>query len=132
MKNIQILVTLKAQVETADFMMEDLATCIDVEDVDLDELISEEDEDVLALLEQFKKIDCTLNMLTEDLRSSLCNEGFDCESYSTWVSELCYDLMRLTGLIETFEEAHKILELYISETIRGYRILTQDGYGTQE
>lgn len=132
MKNIQILVTLKAQVETADFMVEDLATCIDVEDVDLDELISEKDEDVLALLEQFKKIDCTLNMLTEDLRSSLCNEGFDCESYSTWVSELNYDLMRLTGLIETFEEAHKILELYISETIRGYRILTQDGYGTQE
>ena len=118
MKNIQILVTLKAQVETADFMMEDLATCIDVEDVDLDELISEKDEDVLALLEQFKKIDCTLNMLTEDLRSSLCNEGFDCESYSTWVSELCYDLMRLTGLIETFEEAHKVLELYISETIK--------------
>lgn len=132
MKNIQILVTLKAQVETADFMMEDLATCIDVEDVELDELISEKDEDVLALFEQFKKVDCTLNMLTEDLRSSLCNEGFDCESYSTWVSELCYDLMRLTGLIETFEEAHKILELYISETIRGYRILTQDGYGTQE
>ena len=132
MKNIQILVTLKAQVETAYFMMDDLATCIDVEDVDLDELISEKDEDVLALLEQFKKIDCTLNVLTEDLRSSLCNEGFDCESYSTWVSELCYDLMRLTGLIETFEEAHKVLELYISETIRGYRILTQDGYGTQE
>ena len=132
MKNIQILVTLKAQMETADFMMEDLATFIDVEDVELDELISEKDEDVLALLEQFKKIDCTLNMLTEDLRSSLCNEGFDCESYSTWVSELCYDLMRLTGLIETFEEAHKVLELYISETIRGYRILTQDGYGTQE
>lgn len=132
MKNIQILVTLKTQVETADFMMEDLATCIDVEDVDLDELISEKDEDVLALLEQFNKIDCTLNMLTEDLRSSLCNEGFDCESYSTWVSELCYDLMRLTGLIETFEKAHKVLELYISETIRGYRILTQDGYGTQE
>ena len=132
MKNIQILVTLKAQVETADFMMEDLATFIDVEDVELDELISEKDEDVLALLEQFKKIDCTLNMLTEDLRGSLCNEGFDCESYSTWVSELCYDLMRLTGLIETFEEAHKVLELYISETIRGYRILTQDGYGTQE
>ena len=132
MKNIQIIVTLKAQVETADFMMEDLATCIDVEDVELDELISEKDEDVLALFEQFKKIDCTLNMLTEDLRSSLCNEGFDCESYSTWVSELCYDLMRLTGLIETFEEAHKVLELYISETIRGYRILTQDGYGTQE
>lgn len=132
MKNIQILVTLKAQVETADFMMEDLATCIDVDDVELDELISEKDEDVLAILEQFKKIDCTLNMLTEDLRSSLCNEGFDCESYSTWVSELCYDLMRLTGLIETFEEAHKVLELYISETIRGYRILTQDGYGTQE
>ena len=132
MKNIQILVTLKAQVETADFMMEDLATCIDVEDVELDELISEKDEDILALFEQFKKVDCTLNMLTEDLRSSLCNEGFDCESYSTWVSELCYDLMRLTGLIETFEEAHKVLELYISETIRGYRILTQDGYGTQE
>lgn len=132
MKNIQILVTLKAQVKTADFMMEDLATCIDVEDVELDELISEKDEDVLALFEQFKKVDCTLNMLTEDLRSSLCNEGFDCESYSTWVSELCYDLMRLTGLIETFEEAHKTLELYISETIRGYRIMTQDGYGTQE
>lgn len=132
MKNIEILVTLKAQVETADFMMEDLAAYINVDDVELDELISEGDGDVLDLLEQLKQIDDSLHMLTEDLRGSLCNEGFDCESYSIWVSKLDYDLMRLTGLIETFEEAHKILELYISETIRGYRILTQDGYGTQE
>lgn len=132
MKNIQILAALKEQLETADFMMEDLAVCMSVDDAELDELISEGDEDVLELLEQLKQIDDSLHMLTEDLRGSLCNEGFDCESYSTWVSELDYDLMRLTGLIETFEEAHKVLQLYISETIRGYRILTQDGYGTQE
>ena len=132
MKNIQILVTLKAQVETADFMMEDLATRMELENIELDELISKEDEDIYGLLEQIDNINTSICMLTEDLRGSLCNEGFDCESYSTWVCELCYDLMRLTGLIETFEEAHKILELYISETIRGYRILTQDGYGTQE
>lgn len=132
MKNIQILVTLKEQVETADFMMEDLAVCMSVDDAELDELILEGDEDVLELLEQLKQIDDSLHMLTEELRGSLCNEGFDCESYSTWVSELDYDFMRLTGLIETFEEAHKVLQLYISETIRGYRILTQDGYGTQE
>lgn len=132
MKNIEILVILKEKVETANFMIEDLATAMNLEDVELDELISEKDEDVLELVEQFVKIDCSLNMLTEDLRSSMCNEGFDCESYSTWVSELQYDLMRLTGLIETFEEAHEALELYISETIRGYRILTQDGYGTKE
>ena len=132
MKNIKILATLKEQVETVDFMMEDLAVCVSVNDAELAELISEGDEDVLELIEQFKKIDCSLHMLTEDLRGSLCNEGFDCELYSTWISELCYDLMRLTGLIETFEEAHKALQRYISETIRGYRILTQDGYGTQE
>ena len=98
MKNIQILVTLKAQVETADFMMDDLATCIDVEDVDLDELISEKDEDVIAILEQFKKIDCTLNMLTEDLRSSLCiksrqrknNIGFPQGSNGAWKQYAVY------------------------------------------
>lgn len=132
MKNIEIILRLKEQAETADFMMEDLSIALSVDDVELDELISEGSEDVIALVDQFVKINATLHMMTEDLRGSLCNEGFDCEAYATWVSELRYDLMRLTGLIETFEEAHKVLELYISETIRGYRILTQDGYGTKE
>lgn len=132
MKNIEIILKLKEQAETADFMMEDLSIALSVDDVELDELISEGSEDVIELVDQFVKINATLHMMTEDLRGSLCNEGFDCEAYATWVSELRYDLMRLTGLIETFEEAHKVLELYISETIRGYRILTQDGYGTKE
>ena len=47
-------------------------------------------------------------------------------------NEIEYDPMRMTGLIETFEKAHKILEFYISETLRGYRILTQDGYDVKE
>ena len=58
MKNIKILATLKEQVETVDFMMEDLAVCVSVDDAELAELISEGDEDVLELIEQFKKIDC--------------------------------------------------------------------------
>lgn len=53
MKNIKILATLKEQVETVDFMMEDLAVCVSVDDAELAELISEGDEDVLELIEQF-------------------------------------------------------------------------------
>ena len=39
MKNIKILATLKEQVETVDFMMEDLAVCVSVDDAELAELI---------------------------------------------------------------------------------------------
>lgn len=38
MKNIKILATLKEQVETVDFMMEDLAVCVSVDDAELAEL----------------------------------------------------------------------------------------------
>lgn len=132
MKNIQILVLINEKVQKADFMMEDIATRMELEQVELDELISNDDDDIYELFEQIDEINVGLNMLSEDMRGSICNEGFDCEDYARWCNEIEYDPMRMTGLIETFEKAHKVLEFYISETLRGYRILTQDGYDVKE
>lgn len=130
-KNIEILILLNEMVKRADFMMEDIATELEVENIELSELVDEEDENIYELFEQLGKINGELSMLTEELRGSMCSEGFDCEDYARWCSEIEYEPMRITGLFETFEEVHRVLELYISETVRGYRILTQDGYVPQ-
>ena len=85
MKNIQILVLINEKIQKADFMMEDIATRLELEQVELDELISNDDDDIYELFEQIDEINVGLNMLSEDMRGSICNEGFDCEDYARCV-----------------------------------------------
>ena len=56
------------------------------------------------------------------------NDGFDPDDYKFWNACLIHSPYNLEGLIETFEGALETLELYILETVRGYKILTQLAY----
>lgn len=140
MKNIEILVAIKSNINLANFMMDDIEERVNVDKTALDALISAEDEDIYALFEVIGNIGSFINMLTEDLRqsmgSAMCeinsDEGYDCDCYYVWCEKLKYNPHKFVGLFESFEAIHNAMLIYIDETIRGYRILTQDGYGTQE
>ena len=55
----------------------------------------------------------------------MLNEGFDIDEYNEWTSSLMYNQYNLEGMLETIENALEILEVYILETMRGYRMLRQ-------
>ena len=140
MKNIDILMELKKQLNAANFIMDDIEVEIETDDVELDELISEEDELIYELFETINDINQMLNMLTVDLRQAMSDEikantdekNFECETYGTWCEMISHEPMKMVGLIDSFAAVHNGMLDFIAETIRGFRILTQDGYGTQE
>ena len=101
---------------------------IDVNDAELFDLIKDGDKRVIAIMNTIADIAQNLGLLTEDIKASMLNEGFDVDDYNEWTSSLAYNQYNLEGMLETFENALEVLEVYILETIRGYRILTQFAY----
>ena len=83
---------------------------------------------IVSILNAINDIDKLLDSLTEDLRSSMVNDGFDPDDYKYWNACLVHSPYNLEGLLETFEGALETLELYILETVKGYKILTQLAY----
>ena len=57
--------------------------------------------------------------------STLVKNGDDLK---VWNAALILNPLNIEGLLETFEGAMDTLELYLIETIKGYRILTQLAY----
>ena len=101
---------------------------IDVNDAELFDLIKDGDKRVIDIMNTIADIAQNLGLLTEDIKASMLNEGFDVDDYNEWTSSLAYNKYNLEGMLETFENALEVLEVYILETIRGYRILTQFAY----
>jgi len=126
--NIEVLMNIRALITRYNFMIDDLSVRCELEDNPLDEMIAKGDEDIVDLLNVINDIDKLIGALTEDLRESMQNEGFDWLDYCNWNLRLTHNPMSLVGLIETFTEALKQLDFYIIETIRGYKILTQPAY----
>lgn len=126
--NIEILMNIRALITRYNFMIDDLSVRCELEDTPLDEMIAKGDEDIVDLLNVINDIDKLIGALTEDLRESMQNEGFDWLDYCNWNLRLTHNPLSLVGLIETFTEALKQLDFYIIETMRGYKILTQPAY----
>lgn len=126
--NIEVLMNIRALVARYNFIVDDLMVRCEMEKTPLDEMIVKGDDDIIDLLNVINDIDKLLGALTEDLRDSMQNEGFDWLDYCNWNLRLTHNPLSLVGLIETFTEALKQLDFYIIETIRGYKILTQPAY----
>ena len=97
-------------------------------DTEFSDLIESPCQEMCDILNAINDIDKLLDSLTEDLRGSMVNDGFDPDDYKFWNACLIHSPYNLEGLIETFEGAIETLELYILETVRGYKILTQLAY----
>lgn len=127
-RNIDILVEIQKKIYTFKFASDDISVAIDVNDAELFDLIKDGDKRVITIMDTIADIAQNLGLLTEDIKASMLNEGFDVDDYNEWTSSLAYNKYNLEGMLETFENALEILEVYILETIRGYRILTQFAY----
>ena len=127
-RNIDILIKLKEYVDRYEFMFDEVSVKSEIEKKPLDEMITVCDEDVFALFHMICNIDKSLIALTEDVSDTILHAGLDCNDYVKWSNHIKHNPMIFTGLYETINEAHKILEAYLDETFRGYKILTQPAY----
>ena len=127
-RNIDILVEIQRRIYKFKFTSDDISVAIDVNDAELFDLIKDGDKRVIDIMNTIADIAQNLGLLTEDIKASMLNEGFDVDDYNEWTSSLAYNKYNLEGMLETFENALEVLEVYILETIRGYRILTQFAY----
>lgn len=127
-RNIDILVEIQKRIYKFKFASDDISVAIDVNDTELFDLIKDGDKRVITIMDTIADIAKNLGLLTEDIKASMLNEGFDVDDYNEWTSSLAYNKYNLEGMLETFENALEVLEVYILETIRGYRILTQFAY----
>ena len=124
-RNIDILVEIQRRIYKFKFTSDDISVAIDVNDTELFDLIKDGDKRVIDIMNTIADIAQNLGLLTEDIKSSMLNEGFDVDDYNEWTSSLAYNKYTLEGMLETFENALEILEVYILETMRGYRMLRQ-------
>ena len=127
-RNIDILIEIQIKIYRFKFAADDISVAIDVNDAELSDLIKGGDKRVIDIMSTIADIAQNLGLLTEDIKASMLNEGFDVDDYNEWTSSLAYNKYNLEGMLETFENALEVLEVYILETIRGYRILTQFAY----
>lgn len=124
-RNIDILVEIQRKIYRFKFAADDISVAIDVNDAELSDLIKGGNKSTVVLMNMIVGITGCLDLLTEDIKVSMLNEGFDVDDYNEWTSSLAYNKYTLEGMLETFENALEILEVYILETMRGYRMLRQ-------
>ena len=124
-RNIDILIEIQRRIYKFKFTSDDISVAIDVNDAELFDLIKDGDKRVITIMDTIADIAKNLGLLTEDIKASMLNEGFDVDDYNEWTSSLAYNKYNLEGMLETIENALEVLEVYILETMRGYRMLRQ-------
>lgn len=127
-RNIDILIEIQDRIHKFRILDDVIAVMLEDKDTEFSDLIETPCQEMCDILNAINDIDKLLDSLTEDLRGSMVNDGFDHDDYKFWNACLIHSPYNLEGLIETFEGALETLELYILETIRGYKILTQLAY----
>lgn len=127
-RNIDILIEIQDRIHKFRILDDVIAVMLEDKDTEFSDLIETPCQEMCDILNAINDIDKLLNSLTEDLRGSMVNDGFDPDDYKFQNACLIHSPYNLEGLIETFEGALETLELYILETIRGYKILTQLAY----
>ena len=127
-RNIDILYTMQDRVRKFKFYVEELSIVTDVEETEISTLVQKGDDLMIGLLNSINDVDKFLDSLTEDIKDTMLSAGFDSDDFKVWNAALILNPLNIEGLLETFEGAMDTLELYLIETIKGYRILTQLAY----
>lgn len=127
-RNIDILLEMQDRVRKFKFHVEELSIVTDVEETEISTLVKNGDDLMIGLLNSINDVDKFLDSLTEDIKDTMLSAGFDSDDFKVWNAALILNPLNIEGLLETFEGAMDTLELYLIETIKGYRILTQLAY----
>ena len=112
-RNIDILVEIQRRIYKFKFTSDDISVAIDVNDAELFDLIKDGDKRVIDIMNTIADIAQNLGLLTEDIKASMLNEGFDIDDFNEWSAKLIYNPFSIEGMLETFENALEVLEVYI-------------------
>jgi len=124
-RNIEILFEIKSKIHQFNFLTDEISQFLDIEDTEISDMIEESQEEIYDLLVVIKDIDLMLDSLTEDIKEMMRSQGFDSDDFKVWNEKIRHNKYSLEGLLETFENSLQILELFVLETVRGYKILNQ-------
>lgn len=127
-RNIDILKEIQKNIRGFRVMSENIDITASVEDMELVDMINDGRQEVTDIIGIIGSIAGKLDILTEDIRNAMCNDGFDCDDYAMWNSYISDNPYELEGLLEFVEEALKILDFFILESLKGYKMITQLAY----
>lgn len=87
-RNIDILIEIQIKIYRFKFAADDISVMIDVSDAELSDLIKGGNKSTVVLMNMLVGITGCLDLLTEDIKSSMLNEGFDIDDFNEWTAKL--------------------------------------------
>lgn len=131
-RNIDILEVLVILIKHIKSLEDDIDIDMDVEEIEISDLIERDDNNLNEFVRIAEKINSTINELTEDLRSALDYEQFDCESLEWCLNKIKHNRQELENYYVPVCVAVTYLDMAIRNNISEYKILTQFAYEREE
>lgn len=103
-RNIDLILAIQEKVQNFNILTDELSVIIDTDEVDMFDLIENGDSIIIDILNTINDVGKMLDLLTEDIRLSMLEAGFDCDDFKMWNAKLWHCPFNLEGLFETFEE----------------------------
>lgn len=131
-RNIDVLEVLVILIKHIKSLEDDIDIDMDVEEIEISDLIERDDNNLNEFVRIAEKINSTINELTEDLRSALDYEQFDCESLEWCLNKIKHNRQELENYYVPVCVAVTYLDMAIRNNISEYKILTQFAYEREE
>lgn len=131
-RNIDVLEVLVILIKHIKSLEDDIDIDMDIEEIEISDLIERDDNNLNEFVRIAEKINSTINELTEDLRSALDYEQFDCESLEWCLNKIKHNRQELENYYVPVCVAVTYLDMAIRNNISEYKILTQFAYEKEE
>ena len=131
-RNIDVLEVLVILIKHIKSLEDDIDMDMDIEEIEISDLIERDDNNLKEFVRIAEKINSTINELTEDLRSALDYEQFDCESLEWCLNKIKHNRQELENYYVPVCVAVTYLDMAIRNNISEYKILTQFAYEREE
>lgn len=127
-RNIDVLKDIQRKIYKFRVATEEMNITLSDENIELIDMITGSENEIDDIIVIISDIDRLLSTLTEDIRNAMCNAGFDCDDYAVWNEYISDNPYELEGRLESVEEALAMLDFFILESLKGYKMITQLAY----
>ena len=124
-KNIDVLEAIVILINHIKMLEDDIDIDMDINEIEISDLVARDDATLNEFIRIAEKINSTINLLTEDLRSALDYKEFDCESLEWCLNKIKYNRQEIENYYVPICVATTCLSGAIRNNISEYKILTQ-------
>lgn len=130
-RNIDVLKSIQRKIHRFRVLSENISITLSEENIELVDMINDGKQEITNIIGVIGDIDKLLSTLTEDIRNAMSNDGFDCDDYDMWNEYISDNPYELEGRLESIQEALAILDFFILESFKGYKMITQLAYNPE-